>query len=59
MKTEVTKSYRSFQDLGRREIVAYFSGGIIKSNGSSLLLREVEKRTAGNSHDSDKIHLTY
>lgn len=46
MKTECTKSYRSFQALGRREIVADFSGGTITSDGGALLLREIEQRTA-------------
>lgn len=46
MKTECTKEYRSFQALGRREIVANFSGGTITSDGGALLLREVEQRTA-------------
>ena len=40
MKTECTKEYRSFQALGRREIVADFSGGTITSDGGGLLLRE-------------------
>ncbi|NNK14563.1 MAG: IS1380 family transposase [Desulfofustis sp.] len=46
MKTECTKIQRSFQALGRREIVADFSGGTITSDGGGLLLREVEQRTA-------------
>jgi hypothetical protein len=46
MKTECTRKYNSFQALGRREIVAEFNGGTITSDGGSLLLREVEKRTA-------------
>jgi len=46
MKTECTKSYRSFQALGRREIVTDFSGGTITSDGGALLLREVDQRTA-------------
>jgi hypothetical protein len=46
MRTECTKSYRSFQALGRREIVADFSGGTITTDGGALLLREVEQRTA-------------
>ena len=46
MKTECTKIYRSFQALGRREIVTDFSGGTITSDGGALLLREVEQRTA-------------
>jgi len=46
MKTECTRKYDSFQALGRREIVAEFNGGTITSDGGSLLLREVEQRTA-------------
>ncbi len=46
MKTECTRTYRSFQALGRREIVTDFSGGTITSDGGALLLREVEQRTA-------------
>jgi hypothetical protein len=45
MKTECTKKRYHFQALGRREIVADFSGGTITSDGGGLLLREVEKRT--------------
>lgn len=45
MKTECTKKYSSFQALGRREVVAGFSGGTITSDGGGLLLREVEKHT--------------
>ncbi len=46
MKTECTRKYDSLQALGRREIVAEFNGGTITSDGGSLLLREVEPRTA-------------
>jgi len=46
MKTECTRKYDSFQALGRREIVAELNGGTITSDGGSLLLREVEQRTA-------------
>ncbi len=45
MKTECTKKLYHFQALGRRDIVADFSGGTITSDGGGLLLREVEKRT--------------
>ena len=45
MKTECTKTYSSFQVLGRKEIVADFSGGTITSDGGGILLREVEHRT--------------
>lgn len=46
MKTACTRNYNSFQDLGKREIVAGFNGGTITSDGGGLLLREVEHRTA-------------
>ena len=46
MQTECTRNYNSFQALGKREIVADFSGGTITSDGGGLLLREVEQRTA-------------
>lgn len=46
MKTECTRKYDSFQALGRREVVVDFHGGTITSDGGSLLLREVEQRTA-------------
>lgn len=46
MQTECTRKYDSFQALGKREIVAEFNGGTITSDGGSLLLREVEQRTA-------------
>ena len=45
MQTECTKKQYHFQALGRREILADFSGGTITSDGGGLLLREVEKRT--------------
>ena len=45
MKTECTCKRYHFQALGRRDIIADFSGGAITSDGGGLLLREVEKRT--------------
>ena len=45
MKTECTRKRYQFQALGRREILADFTGGTITSDGGGLLLREVEKRT--------------
>jgi hypothetical protein len=45
MKTECNEKRFEFQPLGRREIVADFSGGTITSDGGGQLLREVEKRT--------------
>lgn len=44
MKSECTKQYSRFQALGKREIMADFSGGTITSDAGGLLLREVEKR---------------
>ena len=45
MKTECTKKRYQFQALGRKEILADFTGGTITSDGGGLLLREVEKRS--------------
>jgi len=45
IKVECTKTYSSFQVLGRKEIVANFSSGIIISDGGGILLQEVEHRT--------------
>lgn len=45
MNTECTGKRFQFQELGRREIVADFTGGTISSDGGGLLLREVEKRS--------------
>lgn len=53
MKTECTGNTDSFQALGKREIVANFNGGTITSDGGSLLLREIEQRTAILSRFSD------
>jgi hypothetical protein len=33
-----------FQDLGRRQVVADFSGGTLSTDGGALLLRQVEQR---------------
>jgi hypothetical protein len=46
MQTACTRKYDSFQALGNWEIVAEFNKGTITSDGGSLLLREVEQRTA-------------
>ena len=46
MKIECTGKYDSFQASERREIVTEFNGGTITSDSGSLLLREVEQRTA-------------
>ena len=45
MKTVRSPKQLEFHGLGRREIVAKFDGGQISSDGGSLLLREVEKKT--------------
>jgi len=45
MKTECTKKRYQFQALGRKEILADFTGGTLTSDGGGLLLREVEKRS--------------
>ena len=45
MKTECNRKRYNFQALGRREILADFSGGTITSDAGGILLREVEKRT--------------
>ena len=45
METEHTKTNGSFQVLGRKDIVADFSGGTITSVGDGILLREIEHRT--------------
>ncbi len=33
-----------FQDLGRRQVVADFSGGTLSTDGGALLLRQVDQR---------------
>ena len=45
MKTECTQRTFAFHPLGRRGVVADFTGGRITSDGGALLLREVEVRT--------------
>ena len=45
MTTECTQVEFGFQPLRNRSIRAQFDGGAISSDGGSLLLREVEKRT--------------
>ncbi len=42
--TECTQSTFEFQGLGRRKVMADFSGGFLSSDGGGLLLREVERR---------------
>jgi hypothetical protein len=44
LKTECNGNEYKFQELGRRSVVANFSGGKITSDGGGLLLREVEER---------------
>lgn len=45
MTTECTQKSFPFHPHSQREVVARFDGGAITSDGGSLLLREVEKRT--------------
>lgn len=42
--TDCSSSSMRFQGLGRREVVADFSGGTLTSDGGALLLREVDAR---------------
>ena len=45
MRTECIRKRIKFQGLSNREVIGQFDGGSISSDGGSLLLREVEKRT--------------
>ena len=45
MTTECNQDFFPFHPLNQREIRGKFDGGCISSDGGSLLLREVEKRT--------------
>ncbi len=49
MKTECQNQLFELQPLGRRDVVAEFSGGTITSDAGGVLLREVEERTGLNS----------
>ena len=42
--TECTPRQLSFGNIGRREVVASFDGGVLSSDGGTLLLGETEKR---------------
>jgi hypothetical protein len=44
MRTECKPESYQFQDLGRRKVVADFSGGRLTSDAGALLLRQVEER---------------
>jgi hypothetical protein len=44
METQCIQEQLVFQQLGRREVVGRFDGGMISSDAGGLLLREVEKR---------------
>lgn len=45
MKTECQARLFELQPLGRRDVVAEFTGGTITSDAGAVLLREVEART--------------
>lgn len=45
METQCIQEQMVFQQLGRREVVGRFNGGMISSDAGGLLLREVEKRS--------------
>ena len=45
MKTECQTRLFELQPLGRRDVVAEFTGGTITSDAGGVLLREVEART--------------
>ena len=43
MQTQCIKEQMVFQQLGRREVIGRFDGGMISSDAGGLLLREVER----------------
>ena len=43
MKTQCIQEQMVFQQLGRREVIGRFDGGMISSDGGGLVLREVER----------------
>ena len=43
METQCIQEQMVFQQLGRREVVGRFDGGMISSDGGGMLLREVER----------------
>ena len=45
MKTECKSKQLKFEGLGRRKVVADFTGGQISSDGGCLLLREIDRRS--------------
>jgi hypothetical protein len=44
LSTDCTSRELEFQGVGRRRVVAQFDGGLLSSDGGSLLLGEVERR---------------
>src|SRR6266508_5072830 len=43
METQCIQEQMVFQQLGRREVIGRFDGGMISSDGGGMLLREVER----------------
>ena len=43
MQTQCIQEQMVFQQLGRREVIGRFDGGMISSDAGGLLLREVER----------------
>jgi hypothetical protein len=44
MQTQCIQEQMEFQQLGRRQVIGRFDGGVISSDGGGMLLREVERR---------------
>lgn len=47
METQCIQEQMVFQQLGRREVVGRFDGGMISSDGGGMLLREVNSGISG------------